>query len=196
MLPRCGRVAHVCEANCICNKFFLLQLHFLKLSNSNKVGLWESRLQIQTRQRGNCSMLAGKSRGGTPFCRMLKIVFSKNHSFHVSHETVFLEYHSNPVRQGWGTSPACLGIAIAPETLLHHFNLLFWRQLRFFQFSLRFLLQFPDSFICSANVGCSPTPRQHFWKIAGSKNFLFACGLWLKTLLLDFNIKVGQFVPP
>ena len=27
------------------------------------------------------------------------------------------------------------------------------------------------SLICSANVGCSPTPRQHFWKIAGSKNF-------------------------
>ena len=34
MLPRCGRVAHICEANCICNKFFLLQLHFLKLANS------------------------------------------------------------------------------------------------------------------------------------------------------------------
>ena len=25
--------------------------------------------------------------------------------------------------------------------------------------------------ICFANVGCSPTPRQHFWKIVGSKNF-------------------------
>ena len=34
MLPRCGRAAHICEANCICNKFFLLQLHFLKLANS------------------------------------------------------------------------------------------------------------------------------------------------------------------
>ena len=31
--------------------------------------------------------------------------------------------------------------------------------------------------ICFANVGCSPTPRQHFCKIAGAKNFLFACGL-------------------
>ena len=30
--------------------------------------------------------------------------------------------------------------------------------------------------ICFANVGCSPTPRQHFCKIAGAKNFLFACG--------------------
>ena len=27
--------------------------------------------------RGNCSTLAGKSRGGTPFCRTLKTVFPK-----------------------------------------------------------------------------------------------------------------------
>ena len=30
--------------------------------------------------------------------------------------------------------------------------------------------------ICFANVGCSPTPRQHFWKTAAPKNFLVACG--------------------
>ena len=34
MLPRCGRAAHICGANCTCNLFFLLQLHFLKLTNS------------------------------------------------------------------------------------------------------------------------------------------------------------------
>ena len=45
--------------------------------------------------------------------------------------------------------------------------------------------------ICFANVGYSPTPRQHFWKIAGSKNFSFACGSLLtanhpkKQLLLS-----------
>ena len=38
-------------------------------------------MQIRTRQRGNCSMPAGKSRGGTPFCRMLKIVFPKSRIF-------------------------------------------------------------------------------------------------------------------
>ena len=42
-------------------------------------------MQIRTRQRGNCNTLAGKSRGGTPFCRTLKIGFSKSH---VSHETI------------------------------------------------------------------------------------------------------------
>ena len=34
MLPRCGRAAHVCEANRTCKMFSLLQLHFLKLANS------------------------------------------------------------------------------------------------------------------------------------------------------------------
>ena len=38
-------------------------------------------MQIRTRQRGNCSMLVGKSRGRTPFCRTLKIVFPKSRIF-------------------------------------------------------------------------------------------------------------------
>ena len=36
--------------------------------------------------------------------------------------------------------------------------------------------------ICFANVGYSPTPRQHFWKTAAPKNFLFACGSFLQKL--------------
>ena len=64
------------------------------------------------------------------------------------------------------------GIAIAPETLSLITTFWFQRQLRFFYFLLDFYYSFRYSFICSANVGYSPTPRQHFWKIAGSKNFL------------------------
>ena len=78
MLPRCGRAAHICEANWILQLCFPAAIAFLKLSNSNKVVSWESRLQIQTRQRGNCSTLVGKSRGGTPFCRTRKTVFFRS----------------------------------------------------------------------------------------------------------------------
>ncbi len=35
--------------------------------------------------------------------------------------------------------------------------------------------------ICFANVGCSPTPRQHFCKTAAPKNFSAACGSYLST---------------
>ena len=83
MLPRCGRAAHICEANMILESGFPAAIAFLKLSNSNKVVSWESRLQIQTRQGGNCSMLVGKSRGGTPFCRTGKTVFSKKNKLFV-----------------------------------------------------------------------------------------------------------------
>ena len=95
--------------------FFLLQLHFLKLSNSNKVGLWESRLQIQTRQRGNCSMLVGKSRGGTPFCRMFQIVFPKNNSCFVSCETLLL---GKLPESGSAESFRCLPLCCSPVVAL------------------------------------------------------------------------------
>ena len=38
-------------------------------------------MQIRARQRGNCSTLVGKSRGGPPFCRMWKTVFPKSKDF-------------------------------------------------------------------------------------------------------------------
>ena len=46
----------------------------------NLIILW-NKLQIRARQRGNCSTLAGKSRGGTPFCRTLKTVFPRSRIF-------------------------------------------------------------------------------------------------------------------
>ncbi|MFR3450030.1 MAG: hypothetical protein ACLTTB_09145, partial [Ruminococcus sp.] len=37
MLARCGRAAHICEANMILESGFPAAIAFLKLSNSNKV---------------------------------------------------------------------------------------------------------------------------------------------------------------
>ena len=42
MLPRCGRAAHICRANCTCSLFSLLQLHFLKLTNSQFDSFYET----------------------------------------------------------------------------------------------------------------------------------------------------------
>ena len=168
MLARCGRAAHICEANCICNKFFLLQLQFLKLSNSNNIKSWESTLQIRTRQRGNCSTLAGKSRGGTPFCRTLKISFSKSI---VSRETI-----EAPVA------------TVPPEQLQDNRLLLrFHKAERSCSPRLEKLSLFSPPAPCAKSMArgfrclraairaTRPEPRQHFWKIAGSKNFLFLC---------------------
>ena len=41
--------------------------------------------------------------------------------------------------------------------------------------------------ICFANVGCSPTPRQHFWKIVGSKNFWLPAARLRETTCVRFG---------
>ena len=80
MLARCGRVAHICEANQILQSVFPAAIAFFKTVKFIILWFIRNELQIQTRQRGNCSTLAGKSRGGTPFCRTLKIGFPKRSS--------------------------------------------------------------------------------------------------------------------
>ena len=46
-----------------------------------------------------------------------------------------------------------------------------------------------QNWICSANVGYSPTPRQHFWKNCCTKKLSFACGWFLTAyLLIDYWI--------
>ena len=47
--------------------------------------------------------------------------------------------------------------------------------------------------ICFANVGCSPTPRQHFCKTAAPKNFLFACGSLLAVMRFWCNVSRETF---
>ena len=41
--------------------------------------------------------------------------------------------------------------------------------------------------ICFANVGCSPTPHQHFWKIVGSKNFWLPAARLRETTCVRFG---------
>ena len=81
MLPGCGRVAHICGANSILQSVFPAAIAFFETVKSAILWFVRNKLQIRTRQRGNCSMLAGKSRGGTPFCRTLKIVLPKSRIF-------------------------------------------------------------------------------------------------------------------
>jgi len=52
-----------------------------------------------------------------------------------------------------------------------------------------FACQHAANIICFANVGCSPTPRQHFCKTAAPKNFLVACGSFFATIIEIFFYK-------
>ena len=69
--------------------------------------LW-NKLQIQTRQRGNCSTLVDKSRGGTPFCRTWKTVFPKrsvfNHEPQANKSFLVQQFYKNAAKV-WASSP-------------------------------------------------------------------------------------------
>ena len=165
MLPRCGRAAHICEANWILQLCFPAAIAFLKLSNSNKVVSWESRLQIQTRQRGNCSMLAGKSRGGTPFCRMRKTVFPKKN---VSREILLLGKppESGSARLGHIPSlPRESQLPLKPYLSLQPLDLKGnCDSLRFSpRFYLRILVQFDLLRKCGLLAHTSPTFLKNCW---------------------------------
>ena len=133
--------------------------------------LW-NKLQIRTRQRGNCSTLAGKSRGGTPFCRMRTPVFSTSNFCFVSCETLLL---GKPLESGsarLGHIPSLPGNRNCPWNLVLSLQPSdFEGNCDSFDSLLDFCFISLYSFSCFANVGCSPTPRQHFWKIVGSKHF-------------------------
>ena len=102
----------------------------------------------------------------------------------VSCETWFLGNHPNPVRQGWGTSPACLGIAIAPETLSFITTFLIWRQLRFFRFVLRFLFHFIMQFDLLRKCGLLAHTSPTFLKIC-----------WIKKLFILSATRILQPIP-
>ena len=66
--------------------------------------------------------------------------------------------------------PACCN---CPWNLVSHYNLLIFKGNCDSSNSLLDFccISYCAVSICSANVGCSPTPRQHFWKTAAPKNF-------------------------
>ena len=84
-----------------------------------------------------------------------------------------------PAKGGSTPAFACQHAAIAPLPCLNlqpwfsWFHFVWMGQFKKCNCSRENRLQ---NTICFANVGCSPTPRQHFWKTAAPKNFLFACG--------------------
>ena len=85
-----------------------------------------------------------------------------------------------------GHIPSLPGNRNCPWNLISHYNLSIFKAIAILCGSL---LDFCSislyNFICFANVGYSPTPRQHFCKIAAPKNFLFACSSFFETILLE-----------
>ena len=107
----------------------------------------------------------------------------------------------HPAKGGSTPAFACQHAAIAPLPCLNlqpwfsWFNFVWIGQLLKMQLQQESLVA---NTICFANVGCSPTPRQHFWKTAAPKNFQLPAACCLETMLLGkpiFHIR-QKGVPP
>ena len=148
MLPRCGRVAHICGANSILQSVFPAAIAFF---GTCQFAIWLSlwnKLQIRTRQRGNCSTLAGKSRGGTPFCRMRKTGFPRGSS---SRKTTWIRFGRIASLSAFVLFAGGCVIRIAYECFLDYslqefFMFLEWRT------AVAFL--FLDSYYCLLSTLC------------------------------------------
>ena len=169
MLARCGRVAHICGANLFLRIVFPAAIAFFKIVKFAILWFIWNKLQIRTRQRGNCSTLAGKSRGGTPFCRTLKIVFPKSRIFYkvifrcnCSTGTVTRYLFPVPVSQGGAVLFAPPRKAFAFLTTLsvcqkHGTGI---------------------SLPAGSDQGCSPWTSPTFLKNCWSKKLFVTCGLF------------------
>ena len=106
MLPRCGRAAHICGANYFCNLFFLLQLHFLKLTNSQLNCLCETSCKFGQGNGAIAARWQAKAGVEPPFAGR-KRLFSLGAEFSVRHPhcncspgTVARDLFPVPVSQG------------------------------------------------------------------------------------------------
>ena len=121
--------------------------------------------------RGNCDSQA--SWGCAPALPNRIRVVSREPCF--TWNTAFRENGlPHPAKGGSTPAFACQRAAIAPLPCLNlqpyfsSFNFIWIGQFQKMQLQQEKQIA---KIICFANVGYSPTPRQHFWKIVGSKNF-------------------------
>ena len=87
MLPRCGRVAHICEANLILQSVFPAAIAFFEAVKFKQSWIMRIKAANSDKATGQLQHAGRQKQGWNPFCRTLKIVFPKN----ISVATVLLE---------------------------------------------------------------------------------------------------------
>ena len=80
MLPRCGRVAHICEANCILQQVFSDAIAFFKTCQFAIDYLYEVSYKFGQGNGAIAARWQAKAGVEPPFCRTLKTVFPKRSS--------------------------------------------------------------------------------------------------------------------
>ena len=177
MLPRCGRAAHICEANSILQSVFPAAIAFFKTCQFTIDYLYETSCKFGQGNGAIAARWQAKAGVEPPFAgrwRPFSLRAGLSEKFSVP--TVPLEQLENicfPIRSH-KAERSC-----SPRL----------EKLPLFSPPPPCAKSMAQGFRClrAAIRATRPEPRQHFWKIAGSKNFLFACGSWLAIMVLRKN---------
>ena len=173
MLPRCGRAAHICEANCILQSVFPAAIALFKAFKFKQSCIMRIKTVNSSKATGQLQHAGRQKQGWAPLLPDVEDRFPK--------EQVLLR-KTNCIQFGKaGAHPQlALGIAIAPETLFSHCNLLILMAIAILcdsllDFCLRFSIRFYLLRKCGLLAHTSPTFLKNCW----IKKLLVACGSYL-----------------
>ena len=173
MLPRCGRAAHICEANYFFQIGFSAAIACFKTFKFRQSYIMRIKVVSSDKATGQLQHAGRQKQGWNPLLPDAKDRFPK--------EQVLLR-KTNCIQFGKaGAHPQlALGIAIAPETLFSHCNLLILMAIAILcdsllDFCLRFSIRFYLLRKCGLLAHTSPTFLKNCW----IKKLLVACGSYL-----------------
>ena len=173
MLPRGGRAAHICEANLFLKFVFPAAIACFKTFKFRQSYIMRIKVVSSDKATGQLQHAGRQKQGWNPLLPDAKDCFPK--------EQVLLR-KTNCIQFGKaGAHPQlALGIAIAPETLFSHCNLLILMAIAILcdsllDFCLRFSIRFYLLRKCGLLAHTSPTFLKNCW----IKKLLVACGSYL-----------------
>ena len=99
MLPRCGRAAHICEANCILQSVFPAAIALFKTCQFKQSWMIRIKVANSNKATGQLQHAGRQKQGWNPLLPDTENHFPKSCSCIVSCKHCSWEYHPNPVRQ-------------------------------------------------------------------------------------------------
>ena len=85
MLARCGRAAHICEANCICRYVFPAAIAFFETVQFKQSCIIRSKVVSSSKATGQLQQAGRQKQGWNPLLPDAEDLFSLGAMFHMKH---------------------------------------------------------------------------------------------------------------
>ena len=155
MLPRCGRAAHICEANYFFQIGFPAAIACFKTFKFRQSYIMRIKVVSSDKATGQLQHAGRQKQGWNPLLPDAKDRFPKEQVLLRKTNCIqFGKAGAHPQLAWESQLPLKPCPSLQPSDFKGNYDS--------FDFLLDFYCISFESLICFANVGCSPTPRQHF----------------------------------